>query len=281
LKVLILGCGYVGQALASAWRTAGHAITGWVRSESSAAALLELGIKPWVGDLSAEEDWQGLPPDFDFFVHCASSSRGGAEAYARVYVRGIALAQHYLPRTQGLFVSSTSVYGQTEGEIVTETSPAEPMNETSQLLREAEAIAWASQTIVLRVAGIYGPERGALLKKFLAQEAMIEGDGTRWMNQVHRTDVVQAIQHVATLSTPEKLYNVADNEPVTYRDFYQWLATETHLPLPPHGPVNANRKRGLTNKRVSNGLLTQSGWHPLYPTFREGLRHELTPSGLA
>ncbi len=63
---------------------------------------------------------------------------------------------------------------------------------------------------------------------------------------------------------------MTDDTPVTYLDFYTWGSDFLHRPLPPHGPVNLQRKRGLTNKRVSNAKLRALGWRPRYPSFREG-----------
>jgi hypothetical protein len=61
------------------------------------------------------------------------------------------------------------------------------------------------------------------------------------------------------------------------RDYYAWCAEFLNRPLPPHGPVDPNRKRGLTSKRVSNTKLRATGWTPRYPSFREGLAADHSP----
>jgi len=279
-KILILGCGYLGSRLAAELRRAGDAVTGWVRSAESAEALVKEGIIPWVGDLAEAAAWAGLPRDFDAVVHCASSGRGGVEAYRAVYLEGVRQAARQLPGTRLLFVSSTSVYGQEDGSVVTEESTANPTTETGKVLREAEQVVLTeggSGSAIFRVAGIYGPERGVLLRKFLAGEAVIEGDGQRWINQVHRDDAAGALRQTLEPGSPSSggIYNLADDEPVTYLTYYRWLAEQTGKAMPPFGPVNRERKRGWTHKRVSNAKLRAAGWAPKFPTFREGLASEL------
>jgi hypothetical protein len=64
---------------------------------------------------------------------------------------------------------------------------------------------------------------------------------------------------------------VVDNEPVQQRDWFLWVCKQIGKPLPPYGPRDLARKRGWTNKRVSNQKLRSLGWNPRFPTFREGI----------
>ena len=99
------------------------------------------------------------------------------------------------PRTF-LYTSSTSVYAQTDGEWVDETSAAEPRHETGRILRETEDLVRQENGLVARLAGIYGPGRSALLRKFLSGEARIEEGGERYLNQAHRDDIAAALFHL-------------------------------------------------------------------------------------
>jgi nucleoside-diphosphate-sugar epimerase len=176
------------------------------------------------------------------------------------------------PQARRLFVSSTSVYGQTGGEIVTEDSEAEAATDTGRILCEAEKAALASGTTIVRSSGIYGPNRDVLFEKFRCGEAVIEGDGLRWINQIHRDDLVAALEHLVKAGVPGEIYNATDDTPVTHLEFYRWCSETQRQPMPPHGPIHTQRKRGLTNKRVSNARLRATGWRPIYPSFSEGLR---------
>jgi nucleoside-diphosphate-sugar epimerase len=275
-RTLIIGCGYVGLPLALQLRERGDEVTGWVRSEKSAEELAEKGVERIViGDVAEEIGWSGAGQKFDAIVHCASSGGGGAAAYREVYLEGIRQMNRHQAQARTIFVSSTSVYGQTDGDWVDESSPTKPVAETSRILVEAETEALKEGAIVVRAAGIYGPGRAALFEKFRRGAAVIEGDGTRWLNQIHQADLVAALAHLLDTGAPGEIYNAADDEPVRLRDFYAWCSEKLGKPLPPHGLVDPNRKRGLTNKRVSNRKLRATGWAPQIPTFREGLASEL------
>ncbi len=277
-RTLIAGCGYLGLALAEALRGRGEEVTGWVRSESSAAEVRALGLGTViVGSVADEACWKEAGT-FDAIVHCAASGGGGAAAYREVYLEGVRQMNRHQPQARRLFVSSTSVYGQADGSWVDETSPSEPGAETGRVLVEAERAAVDAGANVVRAAGIYGPGRAALFEKFRRGDAVMEGDGTRWVNQVHRDDLAKAVVAVLDAGAAGEIYNAADDEPVTLRDFYAWCSGALDMPMPPSGPVDPHRKRGVTNKRVSNRKLRGLGWAPRFPTFREGLADRL-PGG--
>jgi len=207
----------------------------------------------------------------DVVVHCASSGRGGAEDYQRVYLEGVRALHFMLGPRQIIFTSSTSVYAQNDGAIVTEDSPAEPVRETGKVLRAAEEFVLARGGTVARLAGIYGPGRSVLLRKFLSGEAVIEGEGVRVVNQVHRDDAAAAL---LALAGQPGVFNVSDDTPLTQREVYAWLASHFERPLPPTGPVDVNRKRGVTSKRVSNAKLRALGWMPQFASFREAIQSD-------
>lgn len=271
-RTLIIGCGYIGLPLALSLHRKGHEISGWVHSSASAASL---AVKPFqqliTGSVADAKVWDEVKEKFDFVIHCASSGRGDEAAYEEVFLRGAQMMAACQPQARRILVSSTSVYGQAAGEMVTEQSVAEPASATSRVLREAERSALASGTIVTRSVGIYGPGRGVLFEKVRRGEAVIEGDGLRWINQIHQRDLVRAIEHLLEVGVPGEVYNAADDTPVTYQDYYAWCSAFLRKPMPPFGPVNTQRKRGLTNKRVSNAKLRATGWAPVYPSFREGI----------
>jgi nucleoside-diphosphate-sugar epimerase len=132
--------------------------------------------------------------------------------------------------------------------------------------------------IILRVAGIYGPARGHWFKAYLRGEAHIEGEGTRHLNMIHRDDLIGVIIAALHKAPPGEIFNAVDDEPVTQLKFFEWLSAELQRPMPPSVPtdIEAWRKRGTTNKRVSNARLhAELAYHFKYPDFRSGYRAEL------
>jgi len=141
-KTLLIGCGYVGLPLALRLREAGHEISAWVHSAASAASLADHSFHRIItGSVADENVWTTIGGPYDLVIHCASSGRGGASAYEEVFLQGARRMNAHQPRARKLFVSSTSVYGQAAGEVVTEESPAEPLTATGRILREAERAA--------------------------------------------------------------------------------------------------------------------------------------------
>jgi nucleoside-diphosphate-sugar epimerase len=132
--------------------------------------------------------------------------------------------------------------------------------------------------VILRLAGIYGPDRGYWFKQYLKNEARIEGNGARLLNMIHRDDVVGAIIAALKSGRPGEVYNAVDDEPVTQLSFFQWLSGPLGKELPASAPEGADdlRKRGVTNKKVSNRRLRMElGYQFKYPTFRQGYSAEI------
>lgn len=206
---------------------------------------------------------------FDVVLHCASSRGGAADVYARVYRDGLRNLAEAFRGARIVFTSSTSVYAQMNGEAVDETSVTRPERETGRLLLEAERVAIDAGGVVLRLAGLYGPERSAPMARYLAGTARLEEDGTRWMNMIHRDDAAAACGLAVKL--PSGIYNVVDDRPATQREVYSWIAEYFGGPLPSSGPVDLSRKRGFTSKRVSNARLRAVGWTPTFPSYRNAI----------
>jgi nucleoside-diphosphate-sugar epimerase len=269
-KLLLAGCGFLGEAAADFFSGAGWHVTALTASAESAAQFAGKPYPVLAADISSPPALAAVREThgpFDITVHCASSGRGDAEAYRHVYVDGVKALTEVFPEARLLFTSSTSVYAQTSGEWVDETSPAEPERETGRALLEAEAIVHAAGGCVLRLAGLYGPGRSVLLRKMREGSAVLERDGVRWINQIHRDDAARALLAVAQSGTPGAIYNVVDDTPATQREVYQWIADFLGCALPPPGPADLGRKRGWTSKRVSNARLRALGWAPQFPSY--------------
>jgi nucleoside-diphosphate-sugar epimerase len=286
MRVLIVGCGYVGAPLGVELVKQGHEAFGLRRSASADETLKAAGIMPLHADITKFETLAALPAGFDWVVNCAASGGGGPEEYRQLYLEGnrnliswLALSS---PR-KFVYTSSTGVYGQNDGSVVKESSPTEPESETAKVLVETEKVlleAAAQKKIpatILRVAGIYGPDRGHLLKQYLQNEAKLEGKGERSLNMIHRDDLIGVIIAALKSGRPGEIYNAVDDEPVSQYHFFEWLGGALDKPLPPSGPADpdANRKRGVTNKKVSNRKLKMElGYQFKYPNFRKGYTAE-------
>jgi len=278
--IWIAGCGFIGQPLARSLHDSGATVIGLTHSRSSAEALAtQVPFEVRDCDISSAEAVTTLArsaPAPDAIVHCASSGRGGADQYEAVYFQGCANFLTACPGATLLFTSSTSVYPQVNGEAVDESIPALPDRETGRILRRTEEFVLSHRGIVARLAGLYGPGRSVLLQRFLDGSARIEEGESRFLNQVHRDDVVSALLMLLShrAATAGQIYNVADGEALTQRECYLQLAAHFGMPVPPDGPRDLNRKRGWTHKRIVTDKLKNLGWRPRYPSFLEAIRHD-------
>ena len=277
-RVLIAGCGYLGQAVADLFGDSWD-VEGWTKSSESAAQLSTKPYKVRAVDISNEDVVRVQKRNFDTVIHCASTRGGDADSYERIYFAGARNLLSQFSTAHFLFVSSTSVYAQSGGEWVTEESSAEPKHETGTILRKAEDLVLGKRGAILRLAGIYGPGRSALLRKFLGSEATIDPDKDRFVNQIHRDDAANAIRLLVSKSESfGKIYNLVDDQPILLSECYRWLAAKLNRPVPPVGRSTSPRKRGESNKRVCNAKLRSTGWTPQYPTFSAGMEKSVLPN---
>ena len=256
-RILIAGCGYVGEATADLFHSAGWNVEGWVHSKESAARLSVMPYSICVLDVSQRGEVAKRAGVFDAVIHCASSRGGDAEAYRQIYLNGARHLLETFPKAKILFTSSTSVYAQRDGSWVTEESETKPLRETGRILLEVEK-----------------------LVKFLSGTATIDPNSDRFVNQAHRDDIASALFLLLNREAQEsaQIYNVVDDEPILQSDCYGWLAQRLNRSLPPIRKSEQPRKRGDTNKRVSNAKLHQLGWTPDYPTFRDAMEKNILPS---
>jgi nucleoside-diphosphate-sugar epimerase len=287
MRILIAGCGYVGRATAAVFQDAGWEVDGWTSSVESARELSSQPYAVRAVDITNSKAVTDAASATDAVIHCASSGGGAAEDYDRIYLEGARNLASAFPESLLLFTSSTSVYAQATGEWVTEQNPAEPQRETGKILRKVEDFVLAHGGVVARLAGIYGPGRSALLRKFLDGSSVIDPGEQRFINQVHRDDIASALfllvvrsleRDQGAPSDESRIYNVSDDHPISQRESFEWLASRLGRPTPPTAPAPAERKRGNSNKRVSSAKLQALGWSPRYPTFQIAMEKSILPA---
>lgn len=262
---LIVGCGYLGSRVAQLpWPGRTFALT-----RSREAELRTLGAIPVVGDIMQAESLRHLP-QVGTVIYAVGHDRAAGFSMRQVYVQGLGNvlgAMAGAPRF--VYVSSTSVYGQTNGEWVDENAITEPADESGRIVLEAEATLRFRRpdAVVLRFAGIYGPGRLLRRADSLRRGESIAADPDRWLNLIHVDDGVAAVMAAVERASEGATYNVADGQPPTRREFYTELARLLGAP-PPTFALAAEP----TNRRVSNARMrAELGVSLRFPSYREGL----------
>ena len=270
-SVLIAGCGYVGTALGRLLCLDGDLVWGLRRNTGG----MPSAMRPLQADLAVPSSLQVIPDGIDYVVYAASADTFSPESYRRAYVDGLVNLLSVLKnRPDGqpqrlLYVSSTSVYGQTGGELVDENSPAKSSRFSGQIVLEGEGHALGSsiQTIVVRFGGIYGPNRVRLIEQVRRGEACMSGSH-RYTNRIHRDDCASALAHLLRLASPKAVYLGVDDEPAPQCEVMRWLADQLCVQAPVEGHLDTDTSR--PNKRCSNQLLRASGYQFIYPSYRDG-----------
>jgi nucleoside-diphosphate-sugar epimerase len=273
-RALIAGCGYVGEAAANRFHESGWEVEGWTASIESAEKLSSRPYRVRAVDVTDAN----ITGEFDVVIHCVSSRGGDEEQYRSLYFEGAQNLVRAFPTATLFFTSSTSVYAQTDGSWVDESSVAEPLHPKGQILRETEDLVLDANGIVLRLGGIHGPGRSFFLTRFL--EGIVSTPKNWLINQVHRDDIVSALMLLAgrRAQFQGEVFNVVGDEPVKASDAYVWLSARLKKSLPTASQVERPSKRGQSNKRVSNDKLRALGWMPRYPTFEVAMSESILPS---
>jgi nucleoside-diphosphate-sugar epimerase len=273
---LVIGCGYLGRRVAELWRRQGRHVVATTRRADGARDLEQLGVEPVVCDVLDAPSLRRLPAA-DVVCYAVALDRTSGATMRSLYVEGLAhVLQQMPPPGRFLYISSSSVYGQTDGGWVDETSATEPEEESGRVVLAAEQVLRRRLpgAVMLRFSGIYGPGR-LLRRKALEAGEPIVGDADKWLNLIHAADGAAAVLAAAEQARPGEVYNICDDEPVRRREFYleearvlgapppRFELPPADAPAPPHEKAN----RRIRNRRMKEEL----GVRLAYPDYRRGL----------
>lgn len=272
---LIVGCGYLGRRVASRWLEQGQHVVALTRGRSD--ELRGAGIEPIVGDVLDPASLLRLPRA-STLLYAVGLDRSSGKSFRDVCIGGLSNVLDHVPMPERfIYISSTSVYGQSNGEEVDETSSAEPVEENGAIIREAERMLErrAPGAVVLRFAGIYGPGR-IIRRAAIEKGEPLIGNADKWLNLIHVEDGARAILAAEQNGKAGETYLVADGQPVQRRDFYtfmaEWLAAPPARFEPlPEGMPSPPHERG--NRRISNRrMIEELGVELKFADYRSGLR---------
>ena len=267
-NILIIGCGAIGTELARDLINQGHTVTGVKRNPPQN----ESGIFYVGADISTAIELEKLTTNFDQLVFIVSADGRTEQSYREVYEVGLNNVLAKFASVPWIFVSSTSVYGQSQGEWVDEDSTAQPDNFNSQLIRQAEqrVIALNPKNTVVRFSGIYGAGREYLLNR-AKQSPAIQQTPSTFTNRIHQEDCVQVLAFLLKKKLADSplahYYLASDDDPAPSYDVMLWLAQQLNCPAPTIKPIDSN---DTMNKRCNNQRLKTLGYLFIYPSYKDG-----------
>ncbi|PJI43913.1 SDR family oxidoreductase [Ferrovibrio sp.] len=279
-NLFCFGMGFSAKVLAAQLHAQGWGVIGTSRSLEKAADIAALGYDAHVFDGAAPlSDASVLLPATHLLISVPADDN--ADAVLRWHGADIAK----LPNLKWLgYLSTSGVYGDTDGNWVDETTPVNPNQTRSRRRAEAEA-GWlrlqAEQGVpvhVFRLAGIYGPGRNQLEGVRRGTAHRINKPGQVFC-RIHVEDIAQVLQASMAQPDPGAIYNVADDEPAPPQDVVAYAAELLGVTPPPDVPFEQAQLSPMAasfygdNRRVRNDRIKSDlGVTLKYPTYREGLK---------
>lgn len=271
-RILIAGCGDIGTAAGRLLADDGHDVVGLKRYPPANDNKISY-IK---ADLSHAGDLDKLDTRFDLVIYILTPGDRSEQSYRNVFELGVANVLNMFsqndPVTRFIFISSTSVYGQTHGEWVDEASVTEPNTITGQIILQAEKafLSHDSRNCIIRFSGIYGRNRGRLLN-IVAKGGKVQYTPPYYTNRISRDDCVAVLHFIAGRMIAgdnlEPIYLASDDDPATKWDVFNFLADKLGSKRPDKEILSHGSDQ---NKRCSNRRLKQLGYEFIYKSYREG-----------
>ncbi len=276
-RALILGCGYVGTAIAQHWRTAGITVTATTTREERVKDLEVIADRVIVLDATEPEKLREALEGQDTVLMCIGAK--GPSDYRHAYLECaealISAVPEFPSIQQVIYTGTYSLYGDHGGAWVTEDTPPKLTTPKSQILAETEQTILSLNTLgqndtpqgaiacVLRLGGICGPGREVTRILSRAAGKTRPGDGSSWAHWTHLDDIVGAIAW-ARQKRLSGIFNVVQDIPIQQKDLFEQALGKANLPPVIWDPQLPAAKS--YNVRVSNQRLREAGYTMQYPT---------------
>lgn len=283
-RLLIVGCGDVGLRAVKRLLPAFH-IYALTRNPARADELRGMGITPIVGDLDRPETLAKLAGLAHCVMHFAPPQNEG-EVDHRTHHLLAALDRGEILPQRLVYISTTGVYGNCDGEWVAETHPTRPATARARrrLSAESQLRQWGIRqgvtVSILRVPGIYARDRLPLKRLHSGLPTLVREEDS-YTNHVHADDLARIAAAAVFRGRPGRVYNAADDSNIKMGDWFDLLATRHNLPKPrrvtraeaqAQMPENLlsflNESRRVSNRRVKRELRVKLA----YPDVDAGTR---------
>lgn len=287
-NVFIVGCGYVGLRVARRHKDRGDGATGIVRSDASLERLGREGVAALKWDLDGEPSGEPVDLAGTHLYYFAPPPREG-DGDPRVD-RMISAFDRFGHPARVVYISTSGVYGDCGGDWIDEEWPLNPQAARSRR-RVAAENSWrkwremeGGDLAILRVAGVYGPDR-LPLRRLREGLPLLREEESPYTNRIQVEDLADVCVAAMGSTKREAVYNVSDGNPSTMVDYFRQIADRAGLSLPPliH---RAEAEKALSSgmldymnesRRLSNGrMLQELGIELRYPSLKEGLAASLS-----
>jgi len=260
-RILIAGCGDLGQRLATRLLARGDTVFGLRRDTARLPATLS-AVR---ADLAEPESLRNLPDGLDAVVCTLTPERRDEASYRGIYLSGLG---HLLAALgarspqRWLLASSTAVYGGDDGRSVDDSTPARADDFNGRVLLEAERFLLTARpcALALRFGGLYGSGRMHLVERVLAGTPV----RPRWGNRMHREDAAAAL--LFALDRPELTGSAIATDGCPARDDEVAAFIAQRLGVAPPRCVPGPE----SGRRILPVRLQAAGFRPVFTDYRVG-----------
>jgi len=262
-KISILGCGWLGFALAKKLIENGNSVKGSTTSENKLTILENAGINPFLATIEADEVSENidtfLAESEILIIDIPPKLRGNQDFSTTLEMTFVRKIQNLIPFIEKssvskvLFVSSTSVYGD-DNELITEETIANPETESGKQLLLSEKILQNNpnfETTILRFGGLIGEDRHPV--KFLAGKENLENPDAP-VNLIHQNDCISIIEEIIKQSKWNEVFNATAPFHPTREEYYTQKAKEQNLVLPKFSFEMSNIKKVISSEKIETIL---------------------------
>ena len=273
----ILGCGYVGEEVARAWKQEGHALWATTTRRERLGELAELVETPLIFDSTDPSTNLDFTADLDGILVSFAPSKGSEVdlgQYRKTFLGGLQRLVETLDRRprntplQIVHLSSCGVYGNRHGALTNETAPISDIHPVNQVLLQAEEMMGSIRSdkikvCVLRLGGIYGPGRDIPSMLLSAAGGLVQRNGQNVPCWIHRDDIVRGVCFAFDQGLDET-YNLVNDTQLSGQELTDSLCERAGLPLAKWLTVDTSDR--ILNARVSNEKLKRTGFSFNYPS---------------
>lgn len=273
MNIAIIGCGYVGTAVARHWhRNNRYQVTATTTTPERTSELEQVAQRVVVAKGDDETALKAVVQNQDVIIlSIAPKLSLGANSYEATYLHTaknlVKVLQQASSVKQLIYTGSYSVYGNKNGAWVDERSPLTPANQNGQILVQTEQVLLAAadenlKVCIFRLGGIYGPRRELTEIFSRAFGSTRPGTGEDFSNWIHLDDIVAALDF-AVVQQLQGIYNLVIDDPQPSSNLLDRLSQKYSLPKVMWNP-SAQEVRPY-NARVSNQKIKAAGYSFIHP----------------
>ncbi len=254
-RIAILGCGWLGLPLAEYLQKKGYRIQGSTTSKEKLGILQNKGIEPFLVSLSEKGilgDLVGLLSGVDILIiNIPPKLRGSEQEDYVLKMKFLHKALQDTGISKVIFVSSTSVYGDLQGE-VTEATPPRPASKSGSQLLAAEGLfqnVKSPKTTIVRFGGLIGNDRHPI--RHLTGKKGLE-NGQDYVNLIHLNDCIRLLEHIIMNNWWGEIFNAVYPHHPIKAEYYRSEALKRKLPSPEYEPGMGAKGKKILSPALSN-----------------------------